>query len=148
MNDNILSETLYDLDTLEILATEIASKLKRGHKIGLIGPLGSGKTTFVQFIFNALGGNSHYLVTSPTFNLVNEYLTPKGPLIHVDLYRLQSIKDWDALDLESEISDKITIVEWADKFLELKSYFNLILSFDYEDKSHLRKIKVLRNNVV
>ncbi|EKD42329.1 MAG: hypothetical protein ACD_73C00200G0002 [uncultured bacterium] len=148
MNPNSINDNYYDLNSLQELAHELALEIKAGDKIGLIGPLGSGKTTFVQFLFEALGGNPNYQVTSPTFNLVNEYLTSKGSLLHVDLYRLQNIHEWDSLDLDSKSDGKIIVIEWANKFTELKSYFNIILTFNYDLEDHLRKIKVLRNNVV
>ncbi len=83
-----------------------------GAVIGLSGPLGAGKTCFVQGLASGLGARGP--VRSPTFVLVHEY---RGaiPLYHVDLYRLTS-HDLDTLGLE-EILDGpgVTAIEWADR---------------------------------
>jgi tRNA threonylcarbamoyladenosine biosynthesis protein TsaE len=83
-----------------------------GAVIGLSGPLGAGKTCFVQGLASGLGARGP--VRSPTFVLVHEY---RGaiPLYHVDLYRLAS-QDLDTLGLE-EILDGpgVAAIEWADR---------------------------------
>ncbi len=82
-----------------------------GAMVGLSGPLGTGKTCFVQGLAHGLGVSGY--VRSPTFTLIHEYRGPV-PLCHVDLYRLTAA-DLDALGLE-EILDGpgVTVIEWPD----------------------------------
>jgi tRNA threonylcarbamoyladenosine biosynthesis protein TsaE len=81
----------------------------RGAVVGLAGPLGSGKTCFVQGLARGLGTGGY--VRSPTFTLVHEYPGPL-PLHHVDLYRIGPAEA-DALGLEEILEgDGVTAVEW------------------------------------
>lgn len=89
-----------------------------GEIIGLIGELGAGKTTFIQYLAKALGVKN--TVNSPTFNIMKLYKTqhPKvKQLCHVDVYRLNSAKELTALGVQEyfERSDTVTVIEWADK---------------------------------
>jgi tRNA threonylcarbamoyladenosine biosynthesis protein TsaE len=87
-----------------------------GVVLGLVGPLGAGKTEFVKGL--ALGLGVSDLVTSPTFTLVHEHAGNDGvTLYHVDLYRLKSQEEMLALGLEEMICEgSVLVVEWADRF--------------------------------
>jgi tRNA threonylcarbamoyladenosine biosynthesis protein TsaE len=99
------------------LGAALARVLEPGDLAILIGGLGAGKTFLVRSIARALGVVEP--VTSPTFTLVNEYVTVAGPLVHADLYRL--LGDPDALRLEVErlgLRERrrdggIVLVEWG-----------------------------------
>jgi len=93
-------------------ARRFAATLERGDVIALIGPLGAGKTTFVQGL--AVGLFWHGEVTSPTFALVNEYGSRKNRLYHMDMYRL-SEKELHSFPLEEYYETGICIIEWADR---------------------------------
>jgi tRNA threonylcarbamoyladenosine biosynthesis protein TsaE len=97
----------------------LAAVVPPGAVIGLIGPLGAGKTRLVQAVASALGvpaGN----VTSPTFVLVNEYLGGRLPVYHFDTYRLKDEDEFLALGPDEYFeSAGITFVEWADRVAEL-----------------------------
>ncbi|MEK9178034.1 MAG: tRNA (adenosine(37)-N6)-threonylcarbamoyltransferase complex ATPase subunit type 1 TsaE [Patescibacteria group bacterium] len=89
--------------------------------VGLCGPLGSGKTAFVQAIAEALGVKKY--VTSPTFVLMKIYeidsdlrAVPWKRLVHIDAYRLEKPEEVGALDFESIVSDQhnLVLIEWAD----------------------------------
>lgn len=91
---------------------EIAAGLKPGSVIALSGPLGAGKTTVVKGI--AIGLSITEPVTSPTFNLIQEY---HGclPLYHIDLYRIRDTRELVELGLEEYIfSDGVTVIEWPE----------------------------------
>lgn len=88
---------------------EIIGKALRGNEIiCLLGDLGSGKTTLVKGIAKGMGILEGYQVRSPTFTLVNQYPTKKGPLIHIDLYRTRDI------DLSEFIGKGPLLIEWGE----------------------------------
>ena len=77
----------------------------------LTGELGAGKTTLVKAIATDLGYVGD--VTSPTFSLVQEYPTPRGPLYHFDLYRLDRVEEVLDLGFEEYLGGGfLTVVEW------------------------------------
>ena len=83
--------------------------------IALTGDLGSGKTALVKGIAEGLGVPPEYPVTSPTFNLVNEY-DGRLRLFHVDLYRLAGPGDAADIGLEDIIDGEgVTAIEWAER---------------------------------
>jgi tRNA threonylcarbamoyladenosine biosynthesis protein TsaE len=83
--------------------------------VTLSGSLGSGKTTLVQCLAKHLGVTSR--VISPTFTLMKIYYLPKGRLLHVDAYRLNTFQD---LGLEDETgNDTLTMIEWPEKVTPL-----------------------------
>ena len=91
----------------------IGSVLQPGDILGLVGDLGSGKTTFVQGV--AAGWGSLDQVTSPTFLLVNQYRRPDGLyLFHLDAYRLTNLNQAEELDFEKMESEGPLVIEWAD----------------------------------
>lgn len=97
-------------DTLE-LAQNIESEKFPNMVICLEGELGSGKTVFVKGFASALGIDEN--VTSPTFNLVKEYLDGEMPLFHMDVYRLEGACENVGFDEYFERGG-VSIVEWSD----------------------------------
>jgi tRNA threonylcarbamoyladenosine biosynthesis protein TsaE len=95
------------------LAEELARGLKPGEFVLLHGDLGAGKTVFVRGLAAGLGIDPD-TVTSPTFVLIQHYSGPT-PLIHADLYRLDSGAAVDDLGLEDIGSGGVVAVEWADR---------------------------------
>ncbi len=93
--------TLRSRRETRLLGSAIARVLAPGDLVILSGDLGAGKTFLVRAIARELGTDA--AVTSPTFTLVREYETPRGTLLHADLYRLRSQADGPALAaLQSE----------------------------------------------
>lgn len=89
-----------------------ARTLQCGDVVALIGGLGAGKTTLIQAIAASWGYRRG--ATSPTFALANEYVTPKGIIYHLDMYRL-SKKELAAFPLEEYCSQGLCLIEWADR---------------------------------
>lgn len=97
------------------IAADLAKKMKGNEKICLVGPFGSGKTTFVRGFVAAFGIDSRH-VQSPTFTLVREYHGIDKKIFHVDLYRLDVESDiFEAGIHELLGSDELVLVEWADR---------------------------------
>lgn len=121
--------------------------LSRGETIALYGRLGTGKTTFVQGLARGLGIKEQ--VVSPSYILMRQY--GKGPkeaettpkLVHIDLYRLESLRQVQDLGLDEVFEDKnsIVVIEWADKLKgELPEHCIKII-FEFIDNSG-RKITI------
>ena len=99
------------------VAARLAARLEPGAVLALFGPLGAGKTCFVQGLADALGVDQP--VTSPTYTLANEY-RGRLPVYHIDLYRIDSPDQ--ALDLgidEYFEGQGVTLIEWAERAEEL-----------------------------
>ena len=102
-------------DTLG-LGEALGRQLRAGDLVGLCGPLGAGKTTFVRGLAKGLDIHPATVVRSPSFTLCHEY---RGRLtvLHQDWYRLHDARQADALDLlESTDRSSVGLVEWADLF--------------------------------
>lgn len=119
------------------LATQIAKKIKLGDVIALYGDLGSGKTTFTNFLVKALGIDKR--VQSPTFVIARKYRIVN----HVDLYRLSSEEEVEDIGLKEMMEDKnsITIIEWPEIAERLLPKDSLRIYFEYVDEQS-RKIKI------
>jgi len=101
----------------QALGERLGARLGRGDVVACIGPLGAGKTCFLQGLARGLGVTT--AVTSPTFVLVNQY-RGRVPVYHVDAYRTGSLTELVDLGLEEMLhGEGVTIVEWADKLLPL-----------------------------
>jgi tRNA threonylcarbamoyladenosine biosynthesis protein TsaE len=100
-------------EDMRALGAAIGAQCKAGDLILLNGPLGAGKTVFVQGIGQALGIED---VTSPTF-VISRIHKGALPLIHVDVYRLleagKAALYLDDLDLDSPREDAVTVIEWG-----------------------------------
>lgn len=97
-------------------AQELAHSLRAGDTFSLEGPLGAGKTTFVQGLAEGLGCPPD-AVSSPSFTLVHEYEGGRLPLIHMDLYRLESGDELAALGFDDLAGGaNVLTIEWGDKF--------------------------------
>ncbi|TXT37189.1 MAG: YjeE family ATPase [Planctomycetota bacterium] len=100
-----------ETDTLGALLAEAAEP---GLVVGLIGPLGAGKTRLVRATATALGADPSS-VNSPTFVLIQEYFG-RIPVFHFDTYRLRDVRAFADLGAEEYFSgDGLCFVEWADR---------------------------------
>lgn len=93
----------------------LALKLHAGDWIAIDGPLGAGKTVLCAGILEGLGFSGE--VASPSYAIVHQYEPPEVSIAvaHADLYRLDGVADLEELGLADERSDRITLVEWADR---------------------------------
>jgi tRNA threonylcarbamoyladenosine biosynthesis protein TsaE len=86
----------------------------------LRGDLGAGKTTLVKGIAAAFDAAAEEDVTSPTFTLVHEYRGRRANLYHIDLYRVDTMRELETLGLDDLRSDNsILLIEWGEKFPRL-----------------------------
>jgi len=100
---------------MQALGERLGRALRAGDVIGLIGPLGAGKTTFVQGLARGAGVPPERLVTSPTFALVNEH-PGRVALVHADLYRINDPAELDELGLSDTYDRAAVAIEWLDRF--------------------------------
>jgi tRNA threonylcarbamoyladenosine biosynthesis protein TsaE len=121
------------------LGAHLAQLVKRGDIIALEGPLGSGKTVLARGFIQALCGKKT-VVPSPTFTLVQIYNTPKFPLWHCDLYRLDDEEDVLEIGLEEAFADAVTLIEWPDRLGRWLPHRRLSVAFTEEDWDESRRI--------
>jgi len=112
-----LTRTSRSPDETRALGERLGERLGKGDVVACVGPLGAGKTCFLQGLARGLGVVAD--VTSPTFVLVNEY-RGRLPVYHVDAYRTASLTELVDLGIEEMLhGDGVTVVEWADKLRPL-----------------------------
>jgi tRNA threonylcarbamoyladenosine biosynthesis protein TsaE len=128
----------------EELAGKFLKILKPGNVVFLYGEMGAGKTTFVRYLINGFQkANKLELteVTSPTFNLLNEYQINKIKINHYDLFRLKSPEEIKSLDLFEDSLNSVTLIEWPQIIKEKPK--NLIeLNFEYEKDHQQRSVQI------
>tara|TARA_Y200000002_G_C22342667_1_gene521605 strand:+ start:170 stop:622 length:453 start_codon:yes stop_codon:yes gene_type:complete len=128
----------------EELANQILKKLKIGDVIFLFGEMGVGKTTFIRYLVNGLQKKNKLQlseVTSPTFNILNEYQINQIKINHYDLFRLKSAEELKNLSLFEDRPNSITLIEWPELIKEKPK--NLIeLIFKYKDDYKKRSVKI------
>ena len=98
----------------EAIGRKIAAKLLPGDIIAYYGDLGAGKTAFTRGLAAGLGVTEQ--VTSPTYTIVNEYLSGRMPLFHFDMYRLDSADDLFDIGWEDYLArGGVCAVEWSEQ---------------------------------
>jgi len=128
------------------LGVRLAAALAPGDLVLLAGDLGAGKTFLARSLARALGVPADLAIASPTFTLVQEYETPRGVLLHADLYRL---RDEDRAKTELEIrrlglaerraEGAIVVVEWGEGYEKaLGGDLALLLSLTHEGTAAVR----------
>lgn len=91
----------------------LGAALHPGEVVWLLGELGAGKTTMVQALARGLGVEE--AATSPTYSLVHRYQGRRGPVYHVDCYRLRSPEEARDLDWEGLVSGDALLLEWPER---------------------------------
>lgn len=101
-----------NLDTVKI-AKILANFLKNGDTVVLTGELGAGKTKFTEGFLSYY--NLQDEISSPTFNIVNEYKTPFSTIYHFDVYRLLDVDEFYAIGGEEYFDKGICLIEWGEQ---------------------------------
>ena len=103
-------------DTKEF-AENFLSKVKPNYIVFVYGEMGVGKTTFIKYLVNGFQHKNEVKiteVTSPTFNLLNQYDVNKFVINHYDLFRLKNDGELKSLDLFEDNLNTITLIEWPE----------------------------------
>jgi tRNA threonylcarbamoyladenosine biosynthesis protein TsaE len=118
-----MPEPTFDLNLPDAAATEacgarLAAALPGGQAapfvIHLAGELGTGKTTLVRGVLRAIGVGG--TIRSPTYTLVESYGVGARTLVHLDLYRLESPRELEALDVRELLRpDHVLLIEWPER---------------------------------
>ena len=132
-------------ETTKELAKDLTHYLKGGEIVYLYGEMGVGKTTFVRYLINQFQKDKklHITeVTSPTFNLLNEYDINDLVIKHYDLFRLKDESEITNLDLFENNQNTITLIEWPQLISKNKSIKTIDLIFSYENELNNRSVKI------
>jgi tRNA threonylcarbamoyladenosine biosynthesis protein TsaE len=129
------------------LGRELASLLKPPKLVVLRGDLGAGKTTLVKGIAEGFNAASQEDVTSPTFTLIHEYRGPSATLYHIDLYRVDTQREFETLGLDDLMSENsVLLIEWGEKFARFQNERDVEIVLNRVSEN-TREITVLRNNI-
>ena len=132
-------------ETTKELAKDLTHYLKGGEIIYLYGEMGVGKTTFVRHLINQFQKDKNLNiteVTSPTFNLLNEYEINDLVIKHYDLFRLKNKSEIINLDLFENNQNTITLIEWPQLIDKKKSIKTIDLIFNYKNEFNNRSVKI------
>ena len=128
----------------EELANKLLKKIKPGNTIFLYGEMGVGKTTFIRYLINGLQKINKLEiteVTSPTFNLLNEYQINQIKINHYDLFRLETVEEIKNLDLFENNSNTVTLIEWP-QIIKIKPKNLIELNFEYGKDYLTRSVQI------
>ena len=132
-------------ETTRELAKNFSNYLKGGEIIFLYGEMGVGKTTFVKYLINQLLEKKNLQtteVTSPTFNLLNEYEVDNLKIKHYDLFRLKNKSEIQNLDLFDQNKNIIILIEWPELIEKENVKKTIDLVFNYENELNSRSVKI------
>jgi len=118
-------------EAMRELGRRIGDRSRAGDLVVLTGLLGAGKTVVAQGIGAGLGVAGP--VTSPTFVIARVHRDGRLPFVHVDAYRLGGIDEVDDLDLDTELAESVTAVEWGGGLVERLSDAHLRVDLDRRD---------------
>ena len=132
-----------------LLGSAIGNTIKnldlKNFEVHLNGNLGAGKTTLVRGILRSLNWTD--VVTSPSYTLCEEYEIDGRLLLHVDLYRINSIEDVEVLNLDRKIAmQKIIFIEWPEN-LQTDRNVDVIINLDHENEARHATLKCKDSNI-
>ena len=132
-----------------LLGSAIGETIKnldsKNFEVHLNGDLGAGKTTLVRGILQNLNWSD--VVTSPSYTLCEEYEIDGRLLLHVDLYRINSVEDVEILNLDREILlQKVIFVEWPESLSKDRNV-DIIIDLDHDNQTRHASIKCKKSNI-
>ena len=128
----------------EELASKFLKKIKPGNIVFLYGEMGVGKTTFVKYLINGFQKQNNLKtteVTSPTFNILNEYEINQFKINHFDLFRIKSPEEIKNLNLFDDIVNSILLIEWP-QIIKKKPKDLIELNFEYGKDYQTRSLQI------
>ncbi|MDH5560697.1 MAG: tRNA (adenosine(37)-N6)-threonylcarbamoyltransferase complex ATPase subunit type 1 TsaE [Deltaproteobacteria bacterium] len=104
-------------------------------KVGFIGEIGSGKTTFIRRFLSKIDPDSGHFVQSPTYTILNQYEVNRMHVDHYDLYRLETEDELYQIEIMEHLDSKnnLVMVEWIDLFPVLYPYFDFFIKIDLKE---------------
>ena len=139
-----MKKILYQINHLKKIANSINNNLKKVDILLLNGELGTGKTQLIKYILESLGIKKE-MVTSPSFNLVNQYYLKKFTIWHYDLYKIKNYTKFTDLNLENFFKNAIIFIEWGEVIKLLLPSYHIELEFIHTKKYITRKIIFYKN---
>ncbi len=127
------------------LADKFTQYLVGGEFIFLYGEMGVGKTTFVKYLiheFQKIKKSPITEITSPTFNLLNEYQIKDLKIKHYDLFRVKSKLEVINLDIFEKDNNTITLIEWPQLVANENKIKSIDLTFNYENELNNRSVDI------
>jgi tRNA threonylcarbamoyladenosine biosynthesis protein TsaE len=134
---------LPDDDATARFGAELATTLQAGDVVSLEGDLGAGKTALARAVIRALAGDPALDVPSPTFALIQPYDTPRGAVLHADLYRLADASEVEELGLFDD-PETIVLVEWAARAPQVVDAVTVTVHLDIPPGGDGRTVRVDR----
>jgi len=127
------------------LGRSLAGMLTPPKLVLLRGDLGAGKTTLVKGIAEAFHAAAADEVTSPTFTLVHEYRSPSVNLYHIDLYRVDTPREFETLGIGDLVApNSILLVEWGEKFPLLQHHQDAEITLERIGKEGMETARRVR----
>ena len=138
-----MKKRILNFKEMDKLASKVAKSLENGGVLGLIGNLGTGKTTFTKSICKCFGITEN--VKSPTFTYVIEYTSGKRPVYHFDVYRIMNPGEVYQTGFEDYIGEEgsIVIVEWADNIIDEMPKNTVYVEIEHNDED-TRRISIYK----
>ena len=134
-------ELIYKLSEIEKASNFVLKNVNRG-VILITGEVGTGKTTLIKEYCKLIGVEE--IVNSPTYTLINEYQNKSGKIVHMDLYRVEDIKEINELGLFEYLDKNIVIIEWPEiilKMIDVKySLINITFINEKERKLSIKNL--------
>ncbi|MDC0248924.1 tRNA (adenosine(37)-N6)-threonylcarbamoyltransferase complex ATPase subunit type 1 TsaE [Flavobacteriaceae bacterium] len=134
-------ELIYKLSEIEKASNFVLKNVNRDI-ILIIGEVGTGKTTLIKEYCKLIGVEE--IVNSPTYTLINEYQNKSSKIVHMDLYRVEDVKEINELGLFEYLDKNIVIIEWPEiilKMIDVKySLINITFINEKERKLSIKNL--------
>lgn len=132
---NFISKSEQDT---KLFANNLAAKLNKKDVVVLTGELGSGKTKFAEGFLSFYGLENE--ISSPTFNIVNEYNKNDLSIFHFDVYRLEDVDEFYAIGGDEYFDKGICLIEWGELIEEALPSNSIRISFKKDNSDDLIRI--------